>query len=73
MSTSGREKVNGEGEGGKIYWRYFVFMCDNRTMKSYGIVLRRKGRWGKMTEGVNLDKIYGKFICKFHNVSPLHS
>jgi hypothetical protein len=30
------------GEGEKIWWNYFVFMYENRTMKHVEIVLRRQ-------------------------------
>jgi hypothetical protein len=37
----GGRRVNGEGEGGRIWWMYFVYVCENRTMKPFEIVLRR--------------------------------
>jgi hypothetical protein len=39
--TSGRGRVNGEGEGGKLWQMYFVFMHKNRIIKTVEIVLRR--------------------------------
>jgi hypothetical protein len=35
------QKVNIEGEGGRIWWMYFVYMYEHRTMKLVEIVLRR--------------------------------
>jgi hypothetical protein len=43
VSTSGRGKVNGEGGRGRIWWMYFVFESENKTMKLAEIVLRREG------------------------------
>jgi hypothetical protein len=40
MGTSGRGRVNGEGEGGQIQWIYFAYVYENRAMKSLRIVLR---------------------------------
>jgi hypothetical protein len=38
---------------------YFVFIYENRRMKPFKIVLRRKGGGrGRMMEHVNLTKIY---------------
>jgi hypothetical protein len=33
--------VNGEGEGGQIRSLYFVYLCENITIKPIEIVLRR--------------------------------
>jgi hypothetical protein len=41
VGTSGRGRVNGEGEGGGIWFMYIAYVCDNRTMKPAEIVLRR--------------------------------
>jgi hypothetical protein len=43
----GRKRVKGEGEGGLIWWVYFVYVYENRTMKPVEIVLRR----GEVEEG----------------------
>jgi hypothetical protein len=48
-----------------------VFIYENRRMKPVEIVLRRKGEGrGRTMEGINPSKIYFKYICKCHNVSP---
>jgi hypothetical protein len=33
-----------KGEGEQMWWKYFVFMYENRTMKPVGSVLRLRGR-----------------------------
>jgi hypothetical protein len=35
-------RVNKQGEGGQIWWMYFVFTYVNRAMKLGEIVLRRR-------------------------------
>jgi deoxyadenosine/deoxycytidine kinase len=45
---------------------YFVFIYENRRMKTVEIVLRR----GRTMEGINPNKIYFKHICKYYNVFP---
>jgi hypothetical protein len=37
----GGGRVNRKGEGGRIWWKYFIFMYGSRTMKHVGIVLRK--------------------------------
>jgi hypothetical protein len=50
---------------------YFVSIYEYRRMKPVEIVLRKEeGRRGRMTDGVNLTKIYCKHIHKYHNISP---
>jgi hypothetical protein len=39
-----RERVQGKGEGGQIWWQYFIFIYENRTMKPLEIVLRPERR-----------------------------
>jgi hypothetical protein len=48
---------------------YFVSMHRNRKIKSFEIVLRRKGRRERMMERVN-TMIYFKHICEYHKISP---
>jgi hypothetical protein len=51
---------------------YFVFMYENKTMKSVKIVLRKRGRGKKAKDrGVTLIKIYYKHSCKCYNVPPV--
>jgi hypothetical protein len=55
VGTVGGWKTQGKGEGGRIWWMYFVFMYENRTMKPVEIVLRggkgNKGeRWSRLIE-----------------------
>jgi hypothetical protein len=51
---------------------YFVYMYENRTMKTVEIVLRRGGIW-ETDGGVNIIKIYCKHIRKCHSESPLYN
>jgi hypothetical protein len=37
--TSRRRKAYGKGEGVRMWWKYFVFIYENRTMKPIEIVL----------------------------------
>jgi hypothetical protein len=39
-----RRRANGEGEARKVWWMYFVYAHENRTMKVTEIVLRREGQ-----------------------------
>jgi hypothetical protein len=59
----GRGRVNEEGEEEQIRWMYVEHVYGNRTLKLTEIVLRR-GRENE--EGVNLIKIYCKYICTCH-------
>jgi hypothetical protein len=44
---------------------YFVFICENKRMKPFEIVLRvGEGGRGRTLEVVNLTKIFCKHICK---------
>jgi hypothetical protein len=43
MCITGRGKAYRKGEGGQIWWIYFVFMYENRTMKPVETILRRGG------------------------------
>jgi hypothetical protein len=63
------EKAKGEGGGGQIQWIYFVFVCENRTMKPTKIVLSGE----RKKEGVNLIKIYCQYVCKCHNISSMYN
>jgi hypothetical protein len=36
------KRASGEGEGGCLWWMYFVLRYENRTKKPVEIVLRRK-------------------------------
>jgi hypothetical protein len=36
----GRGRAKGEGKGEQMWWKYFVFIYENRTMKPAEIVLR---------------------------------
>jgi hypothetical protein len=54
----------------KIWWIHFVFMYENISIKFVEFLRSGKGEWGIIVEGINLIKIYGKHICKCHNVSP---
>jgi hypothetical protein len=69
VGTSGRGGSIKKGAIGQIWWMYFVFMYENRTMKLVEIVLT----WRRMREnsggGVRI-KIYCKHICKCCNVLP---
>jgi hypothetical protein len=50
---------------------YFVYVYENRIMKSVEIVLRRgEGGMRDKDEGVNLIKVYCKHICKCDTESP---
>jgi hypothetical protein len=49
---------------------YFVYVYENRTMTPVEIVLRR-GAVRENDGEVNLIKIYRKYICEYHNESPL--
>jgi hypothetical protein len=80
----GRGRVNREGERRWfisfiliwIWWMYFVYMYENRTMEPVETVLRRAGRgMCENDEGVNLTKICSKHIRKCHNVTmkPPHT
>jgi hypothetical protein len=45
-------RLNEEGEGGRMWMVYFVYMYENRTVKSVEIVLRKgKGRSGRLMHG----------------------
>jgi hypothetical protein len=43
VGTSERGRVNGEGEGGKTWLMYFIYLYENRIMKPVEIDVRR---WG---------------------------
>jgi hypothetical protein len=46
-------------------------ICENRRVKPVEIVLRRRqGGRRRMMGGGTLTKIYCKYICEYHNVSP---
>jgi hypothetical protein len=46
--------MNEEGEGGGIWLMYFIYLYENKTIKSIGIVLRSgEGGCGRMMEEVN--------------------
>jgi hypothetical protein len=67
-------KVSREGEGGWIWWMYFVYMYENRTMKTYWNCSKKgEGRQERIMEGVNLTKIHCKHICKCHNETPVYN
>jgi hypothetical protein len=56
--------------GGRTCWMYFIFICENKTMKPVEMVLRGKEEWERMMEGVNLIKVYCKHIYRCHNITP---
>jgi hypothetical protein len=71
VCASGDGRVNREGEGGRLWWIYFVYMYEKKAIKPDEIVLKCwGGRRRENDEGVNLTKIYHKYTCKYHNVSP---
>jgi hypothetical protein len=49
---------------------YFVFIYENKKMKSVKIVLRRGEGIRENDGGVNLIKIYCKNVCKYRNAAP---
>jgi hypothetical protein len=50
----------------------FIYVYENKTMTHVEVVLRRdEGGWGRTMKGVNLIKIHHKYICKYHNESPI--
>jgi hypothetical protein len=55
-------RVKAEGEGERIWSKYFIPMYENRTMKTVDIVLRRG--WN---DRVNLIKVYCMHVWKYHN------
>jgi hypothetical protein len=68
MSNNGREESE---QRGWILLMYFIYLCENRTMKPFKIILRRgEEGWGKIMEGLNLIKVYFKHIWKCHNETP---
>jgi hypothetical protein len=38
----GGRRAQGKGEGGRILWIYFVFMYENRTIKTVDLDLSRE-------------------------------
>jgi hypothetical protein len=63
-------RAKGNGERGRMCWVHFVFMYENRNMETAEVVLRRGwGDEGEWWRGGSI-KIYGKHLCKCHNVSP---
>jgi hypothetical protein len=54
---------------------YFVFIHENRRMKSVEIVLSEVGERPRTMEGVgrNNSNIYCEHICKYHNAAPCTS
>jgi hypothetical protein len=64
--VSGWVQVRSGGAQRKRKWGvYFVFIYENRRMKSIEIVLRKEGMGKRESNGE--DK--SKHICKYHNVS----
>jgi hypothetical protein len=49
----GRGRVAREGEGGGICSRYFVYMYENREVKSVEVDLRRMGAGTRKNDGRN--------------------
>jgi hypothetical protein len=47
----------------------FVSIYDNRTIKPVEIVLRSREEKRENNGGGKSNKIYWKYICKYHNVS----
>jgi hypothetical protein len=47
----GERKEQGNGERWWIWWKYFIFMYENRTMKPVDIDLRREGGWEELWRG----------------------
>jgi hypothetical protein len=41
----GEGRVNGKGEEGQTWWKYFVHMYESRAMKPVEIVRGNRGRW----------------------------
>jgi hypothetical protein len=55
-----------------IWWRYFVVMYENRTMKPVESVLRsEEGQKRRRMERVDLIKTYCNPLCSCHKVSPV--
>jgi hypothetical protein len=60
-------------EGELIWWMYFVYVYENRTMKPVEIVLRGRRGMREYDGGVNIIKIHCKLICNYHNKIPLYN
>jgi hypothetical protein len=65
-------RASDKGEGGRIWWLYFLFMYENSTMRPVEIVLR----WGRRKKENNLrvkSEIYCQHMCTCHNESPMYN
>jgi hypothetical protein len=56
MRTSGRQTVKGEGEGGWIWSKYFVYIYENRIMKSTENCLKSERGLRKSNRGSEFDQ-----------------
>jgi hypothetical protein len=71
MSTSRRQVGTRKGGMRVNMVDAFCIIYENRRMKSVEIVSKKEERGkGRTMEEVNPTKIYFKYICKYHNVSP---
>jgi hypothetical protein len=69
----GGERVKGQSEGGGWrWWRYFIYMYENRIMKPIKIIFL-KGGWERRVEGVNLIKVHCLYVWKYHSETPLYN
>jgi hypothetical protein len=59
--------LGGHRKGRRIWWMYFAFMYEDRTMKPVEIVLKKGGR---TMEVVNPAEMYCKHIYRYDSVSP---
>jgi hypothetical protein len=60
-----------KGEGGRMWWNYYIFMYENGTMRSGDTVIR-KGRVGiKENDGGGEFKTHCKYFCNCPSVLPV--
>jgi hypothetical protein len=71
--ASRREWAQGKGEGGYIWWIYFISLYENRRMKPITTVLKRGGGGKRENNGsyISSTKMHCEHICNYHNVSRI--
>jgi hypothetical protein len=74
--SGGWHQWEGEGYKVKIWesvcWKYYVLTHENGKVKPVQTILRTGiGGIKENDGGVNLTKIYCKYFCKCHSVSPV--
>jgi hypothetical protein len=62
------EEGTGKGEGGQIWWKYYLFMCENGTRPVEAVLIRGEGRRKEKDGRGNLTKLYYKHFCRCHSV-----